>query len=68
MNKLNLRLPEELRERLDIRAVADRRSLNSEIIYLLEVGLAALDADAKSPNGDSTVPDPLRRGADSPRS
>jgi len=68
MNKLNLRLPEELRERLDLQALADRRSLNSEIVYLLEVGLAAVGVDAKSPRGESTIQDPLRGSPNSPRS
>ena len=67
MNKLNLRLPEDLRERLDIRAIVDRRSLNSEIIYLLEVGLAVVATEVGSPSGDPTNPGPLRRSPDSPR-
>jgi predicted HicB family RNase H-like nuclease len=51
MNKLNVRLPEELRTRLDAQAAADRRSLNSEIIHLLEVALATVGADAGPPGG-----------------
>ncbi|MFG3342769.1 Arc family DNA-binding protein [Glycomyces sp. NPDC048151] len=68
MNKLNLRLPEELRARLDTQAIADRRSLNSEIIYLLEAGLAAVGACVEPPDGDSTTHAPLRGGPNSPRS
>ncbi|MEV7343136.1 Arc family DNA-binding protein [Streptomyces sp. NPDC093544] len=67
MNKLNVRLPDELRERLDTQAAADRRSLNSEIIYLLEVGLATVYVDTESPGGDSAIPALLRRGSHSPR-
>lgn len=67
MVKLNLRLPEELHTRLTARATADRRSLNSEILHLIEIGLAAVPADAGSPSGDPATPAPLRGSGHSPR-
>ncbi|MFD7004268.1 hypothetical protein ACFWA5_50710 [Streptomyces mirabilis] len=42
------------------RATADRRSLNSEILHLLEVALTAPRPDAGSPSGDPASPAPLR--------
>jgi Arc-like DNA binding domain len=62
---LNLRLPEELHARLADQATVDRRSLNSEILYLIEVGLAAVGTDAVPPGGDSATPAPLRGKPDS---
>lgn len=38
---INLRLPEELHERLKRQAERDRRSLNAEILVLLERALEA---------------------------
>ncbi|MGW6292239.1 Arc family DNA-binding protein [Streptomyces sp. NPDC055058] len=47
--RISLRLPTELHARLVEEARADRRSLNSEIIHLLEVALGSLDGDDPSP-------------------
>ncbi|QIZ00924.1 Arc family DNA-binding protein [Streptomyces sp. S1D4-11] len=41
MIRFSLRIPADLHERLTAHAAADRRSLNSEILHLLEVALAA---------------------------
>lgn len=37
--RITLRLPEDLHDRLTDRAQEDRRSLNSEIVHLLETAL-----------------------------
>jgi len=63
--KFNLRLPDDLHARLTAQAAADRRSLNSEILYLIEVALAAVAPDAESPDDDSATPAPLRGKPDS---
>ncbi|MER5536654.1 Arc family DNA-binding protein [Streptomyces mirabilis] len=44
MIRFSLRIPEDLHERVTARAAADRRSLNSEILYLLEAALTDLPA------------------------
>ena len=49
MIKFTLRIPEDLHERLTTQADTDRRSLNSEILHLLDVALTAVDADDESP-------------------
>ncbi|MFE9926487.1 Arc family DNA-binding protein [Streptomyces sp. NPDC005774] len=47
--RISLRLPTDLHARLVEQARADRRSLNSEIIHLLEVALTDTGGDAPSP-------------------
>jgi predicted HicB family RNase H-like nuclease len=47
--RISLRLPTELHARLVEKARSDRRSLNSEIIHLLEATLGSLDGDDESP-------------------
>ncbi|GAA0897150.1 MULTISPECIES: Arc family DNA-binding protein [Streptomyces violaceusniger group] len=49
MVQLTLRLPDDVHARLTAQAEADRRSLNSEIIHLLEAALTAVGADDESP-------------------
>ncbi|MFJ7065421.1 Arc family DNA-binding protein [Streptomyces sp. NPDC101115] len=49
MIKLTLRVPDDLHERLTSQADTDRRSLNSEILYLLEVALDTMRGDDESP-------------------
>jgi predicted HicB family RNase H-like nuclease len=49
MKHLTLRLPEDLHARLSDQAGTDRRSLNSEIIHLLEIALSAVGGDDESP-------------------
>ncbi|MFE6160969.1 Arc family DNA-binding protein [Streptomyces sp. NPDC056486] len=46
---MTLRLPEDLRNRLASHAKSERRSLNSELVYMLEVGLRAAGVDEESP-------------------
>ncbi|EFL02103.1 predicted protein [Streptomyces sp. SPB78] len=46
--RLSLRLPAVLHARLVEAAHADRRSVNSEIIHLLEVALGAVGGDDSS--------------------
>ncbi|MER6130355.1 Arc family DNA-binding protein [Streptomyces sp. NPDC001795] len=68
MIKFTLRLPEDLHQRLTDQAAVDRRSLNSEILHLLEVGLSAVpSATPNRPDGDSTSTAPLRGSGHSPR-
>ncbi|WP_050374844.1 Arc family DNA-binding protein [Streptomyces acidiscabies] len=47
--RITVRLPLELHERLAVLAKRDRRSVNGEIVHLLEVALAGHPADAESP-------------------
>ncbi|MEU6243083.1 Arc family DNA-binding protein [Streptomyces sp. NPDC047024] len=47
--RITVRLPLELHERLTALAKRDRRSVNGEIVHLLEVALADHPADAESP-------------------
>ncbi|MFE2037285.1 Arc family DNA-binding protein [Streptomyces scopuliridis] len=63
--RMTLRLPEDLRDRLSTHAKSERRSLNSELVYMLEVGLRAAGMDAESPGDDSATPAPLRGKPDS---
>ncbi|MFF4420077.1 Arc family DNA-binding protein [Streptomyces sp. NPDC001549] len=49
MIRITLRLPDDVHERLTSQAEADRRSLNSEIVHLLEVALTAAETDDESP-------------------
>lgn len=49
MIRFALRIPEDLHARLTAQATADRRSINSEILHLLEVALAAAEVDEESP-------------------
>ncbi|NBM15225.1 Arc family DNA-binding protein [Streptomyces sp. GC420] len=47
--RMTLRLPRELRDRLRAHAQRERRSLNSELVYMLEAALAAVEGDDQSP-------------------
>ncbi|MGW1543859.1 Arc family DNA-binding protein [Streptomyces sp. NPDC002309] len=47
--RISLRLPTELHARLVEEARADRRSLNSEIVHLLEVALGPAGGNDPSP-------------------
>jgi hypothetical protein len=47
--RITVRLPVELHERLAAQAKRDRRSVNSEIVHLLEVTLTDPPADTESP-------------------
>ena len=47
--RMTLRLPEELRDWLRDHAQRERRSLNSEIVYMLEVARATVGGDDQSP-------------------
>ncbi|WP_406455705.1 Arc family DNA-binding protein [Streptomyces sp. NBC_01622] len=67
MVNFNVRFPEELHGRVRAQAAADRRSINSEILYLIEVGLTAVSADAGSPGGDPANPAPRGGKPDSPQ-
>ncbi|MBG0824706.1 Arc family DNA-binding protein [Planomonospora sp. ID91781] len=49
MIRFSLRIPDDLHGRIAARADKDRRSVNSEILYLLEVALDAAGDDAGSP-------------------
>ncbi|MGY1498500.1 Arc family DNA-binding protein [Streptomyces sp. QTS52] len=68
MIKFTLRLPEDLHQRLTDQAATDRRSLNSEMLHLLEIGLSAVSSGTPNrPAGDSAPPAPLRGSGHSPR-
>jgi hypothetical protein len=58
VTRVTLRIPEDLHERIAAQARKDRRSINSEILHLLERGL---DDD---PDG-SSIPVSLRGKPDS---
>ncbi|MFD7338803.1 Arc family DNA-binding protein [Streptomyces violascens] len=49
MKQLTLRLPDDVHARLTAQAETDRRSLNSEMVHLLEVALTAVERDDESP-------------------
>lgn len=63
MIRFSLRLPDDVHDRIAAQAAKDRRSINSEILHLLETALDA--ADAGSPGGDPAAPAPLRGRPDS---
>ncbi|MFI1693929.1 Arc family DNA-binding protein [Streptomyces sp. NPDC020794] len=65
MIRFSLRIPADLHEQATAQATADRRSLNSEILHLLEVALTAPRPDAGSPGDDPASPAPLRGKPDS---
>ena len=47
-DQFNLRLPEGLRPKLKVLAAQNRRSMNSELIYLVERGIKAVSDDANA--------------------
>jgi predicted HicB family RNase H-like nuclease len=47
--RITVRLPAELHERLAVQAKRERRSVNGEIVHLLEVALTDPSTDAASP-------------------
>ncbi|MFD9599281.1 toxin-antitoxin system HicB family antitoxin [Streptomyces sp. NPDC059970] len=51
--RITLRLPEDLHARLAVHAKRERRSLNSEILILLEIGLGNAGANAEPPRGET---------------
>ncbi len=60
MIKFTLRIPDEFHGQLAGQATVDRRSLNSELLYLLEVGLNTVTAGTPNrPDGDSATSVPL---------
>jgi len=63
--RISLRLPAGLHARLTAHAQRDRRSLNSEIVHLLESTLGTHTADADPPSGESATPAPLPGKPDS---
>ncbi|RAG82683.1 toxin-antitoxin system HicB family antitoxin [Streptacidiphilus pinicola] len=66
MIRFALRLPEDLHTRLTAQAAHDRRSINSEILHLLEVALTTVAPETPDRlGGDTTAPDPLRGKPDS---
>jgi predicted HicB family RNase H-like nuclease len=48
MVQLTLRLPDDIHARLAAQAKIDRRSLNSEILHLLEAALTVVEGDDES--------------------
>lgn len=51
MIRITLRLPDDIHARLVTQAATDRRSINSEILHLLEVALDAVRATTNRPDG-----------------
>ncbi|MEU8357322.1 Arc family DNA-binding protein [Nonomuraea sp. NPDC048882] len=49
MIRITLRLPDDVHARLLTQAQTDRRSLNSEIVHLIEVALNTVAGDDESP-------------------
>ncbi|MEO3792237.1 Arc family DNA-binding protein [Nonomuraea sp. B10E15] len=49
MTRITLRLPDDVHARLVARAETERRSLNSQIVHLLEIALTADEAHDESP-------------------
>jgi hypothetical protein len=61
MVNFNVRFPDDLHARVRAQATADRRSINSEILHLIEVGLDAVSAETPDrPGGDPATRAPLR--------
>lgn len=48
MKTVSVRLPDDIHDRIKATAELDRRSLNGEILWLLEQGLDARDIAAES--------------------
>jgi Arc-like DNA binding domain len=63
--RITLRLPTDLHAWLVAQAKSARRSLNSEIVHRLETGHGTLVVDDDSPQGESSIPAPLRGKPDS---
>jgi predicted HicB family RNase H-like nuclease len=51
MIRITLRLPDDVHERLTRQAEEDRRSLNSETVHLIEIGLDAVQGGKENPKG-----------------
>ncbi|MBV6699411.1 Arc family DNA-binding protein [Kitasatospora aureofaciens] len=67
MIKFTLRIPDDLHDRITVQAATDRRSLNSEMLHLLEVALTTVSTETPDRlDGDSATPDPLRGKPHSP--
>ena len=49
MIRITLRLPDDVHARVVARAETERRSLNSQIVHLLEIALAADQSHDESP-------------------
>jgi len=64
MIRFALRIPEDLHARLVAQAASDRRSVNSEILALLDASLPAV-ATTNRPSGNSSTAAPLRGKPDS---
>ncbi|WP_149827633.1 Arc family DNA-binding protein [Streptomyces tailanensis] len=65
MIRFSLRIPNDLHERVNARATTDRRSLNSEILHLIEIALSTAGADPASLGGDPASLTPLPGKPDS---
>ncbi|MEV7774602.1 toxin-antitoxin system HicB family antitoxin [Kitasatospora sp. NPDC086791] len=65
MIRFALRIPEDLHARLTAQAAHDRRSINSEILHLLDVALATVAQTPDRLDADPATPDPLRGKPDS---
>lgn len=60
MVNFNVRFPEDLHARVRAQAAADRRSINSEILHLIEVGLGAITPEKPNlPDDDPATSAPL---------
>ncbi|MFE7932275.1 Arc family DNA-binding protein [Streptomyces sp. NPDC057456] len=65
MVNFNVRFPDDIHARVRAQAATDRRSINSEILHLIEVGLTTVSADAGPPGGNPATPAPLSGKPDS---
>jgi hypothetical protein len=67
MVQAGIRLPDDVHARLTAQAEADRRSLNSEIIHLIEVALSAVGRERRlylPVNGGVLPPLPITCGSE----
>ncbi|MFD1046698.1 Arc family DNA-binding protein [Kibdelosporangium lantanae] len=66
MINFNVRFPEDVHARVRAQAAADRRSINSEILHLLEIALATVAPRTPDrPGGDPVFAAPLPGKPDS---
>lgn len=64
---MSIRFPDdqrELHDRIRAQAFMDRRSINSEVLHLLEIGIA-VEEERNFPNVDGSSSNPRRKNPDS---
>lgn len=61
MVQIGLRVPESLRERLTAMARAEKRSLNSQVLLIVETALEAMDEGPAKPKSPAKATTPRAR-------